>query len=81
MSLEAIKIDLAQQLFKVNKKTVLEQIRKILENENTDSYTIDGVPLTIAEYNQELDKAEKEIKEGKTLSTEELAKEIKSWRK
>lgn len=81
MSIEAIKIDLAKQLFNVNKKTVLEQIRKILENEKTDSFTIDGVQLTIAEYNKELDKAEKEIKEGKTLSTEELAKEIKSWRK
>jgi predicted ATP-dependent serine protease len=81
MSLEAIKIDLAKQLFNVNKKTVLEQIRKILENEKTDSFTIDGLQLTIAEYNKELEKAEKEIKEGKTLSTEELAKEIKSWRK
>lgn len=81
MSIEAIKIDLAKQLFNVNKKTVLEQIRKILENEKTDSFTIDGVQLTIAEYNKELDKAEKEIKDGKTLSTEELSKEIKSWRK
>lgn len=81
MSLEAIKIDLAQQMFNINKKSVLEQIRKILENEKTDSYSVDGTPLTLSEYNRELEEAEKNIREGKTQSTEELTKEIKSWRK
>lgn len=43
------------------------------------SYTIDGKPLTLEEYNQELFNAEAEISRGEYIAQEDLEKESENW--
>ena len=79
MSLEAIKIDLARQLFNIDKKTVLEQIKKILEKEAIVAYTTSGEPLTKEAYIAKVKVAEADIEQGNYTTHEQLLEEIKKW--
>jgi hypothetical protein len=81
MNIETLKIDLAKQLFTINEKSVLEQIKSILEKKVVVAYSTDGKPLTVQAYNKALEKAEQDILKGKLTDAATLKKEVKSWRK
>jgi len=81
MNIETLKIDLAKQLFNNNEKSVLEQIKSILEKKVVVAYSTDGKPLTVQAYNKALEKAEQDILKGKLTDAATLKKEVKSWRK
>lgn len=42
-------------------------------------YTADGKPLTLKAYNKRIAIAEKQIKEGKVISQEDLETQMKQW--
>lgn|SRR5690606_21049716 len=46
------------------------------EKDDIAAYTVDGKPLTLEQYNQELFDAEAEIKRGETVTVEELEKKM-----
>ena len=77
MNIETTKIDLAKKLFNVNKESVLEQIKVILEKEEVVAYTINGSPLTKTEYINQVKEAEQDIAYGKHISHEKLLENIK----
>lgn len=81
MNIETLKIDLAKQLFSINEKSVLEQIKSILERKAIVAYSADGKPLTVQSYNKALEKAEQDILKGKVTDSKTLKQEVKSWRK
>ena len=45
----------------------------------TVGYTVTGEPLNNLQYNDRLEKAEKQIKAGEFLTQDEHEKEIKNW--
>ena len=55
-----------------------ENINKV--SENIVAYDVSGKPLTLKKYNDEIDKGIADFENGKTISHEDLEKEIKSWR-
>jgi predicted transcriptional regulator len=44
------------------------------------AYDVLGKPLTLKQYNEEIDKGIDDFENGRTISHEDLLKEIKSWR-
>lgn len=82
MNIQAIKLEIMQYLLNSNKKSVLAKFKSIIEKEQAKeivAYTVDGNPLTLVEYQKELEQAEKEIESGDYFTTEELEKEISTW--
>ncbi len=79
MSLESIKIDIAKQLFNIDKMTVLEQIKRILEKETVVAYTTSGEPLTKEAYIAKVKAAEADIEQGNYTTHEQLLKDIEKW--
>ena len=79
MSLESIKIDIAKQLFNIDKMTVLEQIKRILEKEAVVAYTTSGEPLTKEAYIAKVKAAEADIEQGNYTTHEQLLKDIEKW--
>ena len=79
MNIETTKIDLVNQLFNINKESVLKQIKAILDREEIVAYTTSGKPLTREAYIQEIKKAEKDIDNGNYITHQELLEEIKKW--
>jgi len=43
------------------------------------AYTLDGKPLSLEQYNQELMDAEAELQRGEIISVENLEKEADNW--
>ncbi len=58
---------------------VLEAVVESYTRSEVVAFSVTGEPLTNYEYNQELLEAEKEVSEGKTISTEDLEQQSKNW--
>lgn len=79
MNIEAIKIDLAKQLLNINKTSVLEKIKAILDKEEIVAYTTDGKPLSREAYIKAVKNSEKDIDNGNYITHNQLLEKIKSW--
>lgn len=79
MNIESTKIDLAKQLFNINKESVLMQIKSILDKEEIVAYTTDGKPLSRKAYVDAVKEAEKDIENGSYISQDQLIENIKKW--
>jgi len=79
-------LDLRQSVLEYVKKADNRFLRLVMamaenyhEKDEIVAYTVDGKPLTLEQYNQELLDAEGEIKRGETVTVEELEKESDNW--
>lgn len=81
MSLETLKIDLAKQLFSIDEKAVLNQIKNILDEKVVVAYSANGDPMTLRTYNMALKKAEQDVESWRLTDSDTLRKEIKGWKK
>jgi len=61
--------------------SLLQKLKNLFEEEAIVAYSTDGKPLTLKQYNQALEKAEQDIKNGKVSNTDELRKKVASWKK
>lgn len=76
MDIQATKLDLLQRILSLGKESLLLKIKELIDSEMIVGYSTAGVPLTKDEYNKKLDKASKEIKDGKFYIHEEVEKII-----
>ncbi|MCW4467969.1 hypothetical protein OGH69_03245 [Flavobacterium sp. MFBS3-15] len=53
----------------------------IESDEDIAAYTVDGKPMTRAEYMADIEAAEKEFEEGDFYTTDEVKKIVASWKK
>lgn len=79
-------LDLRQSVLEYVKKAdnrFLRLVKAMAENyhgkDDVVAYTVDGKPLTMEQYNQELADAEDEIKRGETTTVEDIEKEAHNW--
>lgn len=79
MNIESIKIDLAKQLFNINKESVLSKIKAILDKEEIVAYTTDGKPLTREAYIKAIEKTEKDVEKGNYITHNQLLENITKW--
>ena len=74
---------LAQYILNNAKESLLAKLKVFIEKEEKDNvvaYNIEGEPLTLEQYQNELNEAENEIDRGEFLTSDELDKEIASWK-
>ncbi|MBS1549596.1 MAG: hypothetical protein JSS94_07010 [Bacteroidetes bacterium] len=74
---------LAQYILNNAKDSVLAKLKAIIEKEEKNdivAYTVDGRALTLEQFQNELEEAEKEIERGEYLTSDELVKEIATWK-
>lgn len=83
MNVEAKKNELIQWILNLTEAdlALLEVIKEKNLSNDIVAYTVDGKPLNLAQYQDELDEAEKEIERGDFLSSTQLDKEISTWMK
>jgi hypothetical protein len=79
MDIQATKLDLLQSILSLEKESLLLKIKELIDSEMIVGYTTAGEPLTKYQYNQLLEQSEKEVKEGKFHTQEEVEKMIKNW--
>ena len=63
----------------LNEDVVVETTENIV-SEPIVAYDVAGKPLTLKQYNEEIDKGIDDFENGRFISHEALLEEIKSWR-
>jgi hypothetical protein len=81
MDIQAAKLDLVEKILNIRTETIIEKLNQILDKEMIVGYTVEGKPLTKKAYNKRLEKAEQDVLSGRVTSSEDLKKEMQSWRK
>ena len=65
----------------INLLNQLRETGEVIIEEQVVAYSPNGTPLTMTQYNNEIEKGLEDIKKGRTVTSEELTKKIKSWTK
>lgn len=76
MEINELKIHLLQKLMTLEDQDLLKKIDHLVNEEMIVAYTTDGRPLTKAQYDDRLTKAEKQIEKGEYLTQEEVEKRM-----
>ena len=79
MNIAVKKVELIEWLARLQDKTLLEQVDSLKKKAITETYQAKMKPMTSAEYSSMLDQAEKDLKNGKVTSQEDLEKESSNW--
>jgi hypothetical protein len=79
MGLQAVKLNVVKKILSLEQESIIKKIEQILDNEMVVGYTIDGKPLTQKAYNERIELAEKQLKNGQTISQDDLEKESENW--
>ncbi len=79
MRIQAVKLNLVKKILSLEQESVIKKIDEILENEMIVGYTVDGKPLTQKAYNERIELAEQQLKNGQTISQDDLEKESEIW--
>lgn len=76
-----LKLNLIQQLLTEDSTTTLKEIGDVFERNRIVAHTVDGRPLNRGAYLKEIEEGRKDVREGRTFSTEEVREKVTSWSK
>lgn len=79
MDIQTRKIHFVQEFLQLKNEALIEKFENILRVEKQKSYKESLQPMSIEEFNDMIDKAEEDSKNGRLISSEDLRKEIDSW--
>ena len=79
MNLQAHKLDLIGTLLEVNDAKMLERVETFIKAELNAAREREIVPMTMEEYNAEIDRSLEDYRAGRYTTHEELKKEMESW--
>ena len=80
MDLQQRKIHFIQDFLRINDEELVNVLENTLKSEKSKILSRPVKPYTIAELNDKIERAEEDIKNDRTKTTDELKEEIKSWR-
>lgn len=66
------KLKLINWITQSQDSSLIKEIKSLFEKKAIVAHSASGKPLTLKQYNLSLEKAEKDIKNGKVISSEEL---------
>ena len=72
MNIQAEKIHLAQLILETEDETILKKIKSLFKLRTKSR-------ISIRAYNEEIEKSEKQIRQGKYLTQEDLEKQAEKW--
>ena len=79
MDIQSRKIHFVQEFLQLKNEKLIEKFENILRNEKQSIYEEPIKPMSIDEFNELIDKAEEDSKNGRLMSSDEMKKEIDSW--
>lgn len=81
MNIQIQKLNIIESLINIDDSKALKKIKEVL-SEYTKVKTVEKItPISLQEFYARIDASEKAYQEGKTISSGDLRKEIKSWGK
>jgi hypothetical protein len=80
MELELRKINFVQEFLKIQDEQVISDLEELInKNKIIEGYENNLKPMTIEEFNLEIDKSEDDIANGRVISAKDLKSEVNKW--
>ena len=79
MDLQTRKITFVQEFLRLQNEEIIGTLENILRKKKIDLYELDQKPMTMAEFNGEIDQAMEDSKNGKLIEATDLKEKIKKW--
>lgn len=81
MDIQTQKLSLIESLINIDDNKALQKVKELLSEYTKVKPIKKTTPISLKEFYAKIDASEKAYKEGKTISSEQLRKEIKLWRR
>ncbi len=79
MNLEARKISFIQEFLKLQNEELIIELEKLLNNMKSELRQEDLIPMSMEQYEQEIDQAMEDSKKGRMISARDLKSKIQQW--
>jgi hypothetical protein len=79
MDIKTRKINFVQEFLRLKNEELIETFENILLAEKLKTYEKSLQPMSMKEFNEMIDNAEEDSKNGRLISLEDMKKEIDSW--
>ncbi len=79
MDIQTRKLHFVQEFLRVKNEKLIDKLEKILKSERKKQFEDSLKPMNIKDFNKMIDNAEKDSKNGKLTSAQDLKKDIDSW--
>lgn len=79
MNLQTRKIAFVQEFLRLQNESVIGELEKILRNKKVEEIEKSMFPLSIEQFNKEIDQSLKDSKNDNVISAQNLKKKIQKW--
>ena len=79
MDLQTRKIRFVQEFLRLQNEEIIETLESTLRKKKIDLYELDQKPMTMTEFNDEIDQAMDDSKNGRLTKAIDLKEKMKKW--
>ncbi|MBA5791698.1 hypothetical protein H1R17_10775 [Flavobacterium sp. xlx-214] len=79
MNLEARKISLAQEFLRIDNEKIISALENFLHKNKSDFFEENLEPMSVEQFNKEIDQALEDEKNNRTISSKDLKAQIQKW--
>jgi hypothetical protein len=80
MDIVARKLNFVQEFLRISDEDLVEKLEKLLRTERKKMVDKEIKPMTMNEFNQMIEKAEDDVKNGRVIEVRELLKKVEKWK-
>ena len=80
MDLQTRKITFVQEFLRLQNEEIISVLENILRKKKLDLYELNQKPMSMEQFNNEIDQALEDSKNGKLTKAADLKEKIKKWR-
>ncbi len=79
MDIQARKLNFIQEFLRLQNEEIITKFEKMLRIEKKKSYEAELSPMSLDEFNNMIDSAEEDVREGRVIPVSKLKDEVNSW--
>jgi hypothetical protein len=79
MDIVTRKLNFVQEFLRISDEELVDKLERFLRSERKKRMDKDIKPMTMKEFNQMIEKAEDDVKNGRVIEARELLKKVEKW--
>lgn len=79
MNLEARKLSLIQEFLRIDNEDIINELENLLQKSKLEEYEQSLHPMSLAQFNEEIDQAIEDDKNDRLISSDDLKLKIPKW--
>jgi len=79
MDLETRKITFVQEFLRLQNEEIISGLEKLLRKKKMDLFEKKLTPMSVEQFNKEIDQAMDDSENGRVISAKELKKKMRKW--